>query len=150
MSNEYHLSSEDLVESLVDAVSRDGDFKQLSSYSIQCISKRLDYKHPEFCDLLNRVIDTNTGDAIMRVMLQHSTEKEITESCLECLSKLYSDPQTADKILHFILKEFLPYLPPNEGTSSLIVELLATRFTEYPHLLEQMEACICKKSCSIY
>ena len=66
MSNEYHLSSEDLVESLVDAVSRNGDFKQLSSYSIQCISKRLDYKHPEFCDLLNRVIDSNTGDAIMR------------------------------------------------------------------------------------
>ena len=39
MSNEYHLSSEDLVESLVDAVNRNGDFKQLSSYSIQCISK---------------------------------------------------------------------------------------------------------------
>ena len=80
----------------------------------------------------------------MRVMLQHSTEREITESCLECLSKLCSDPQTADKIFHFISNQFMPSVHPCEKVSSPMIELIS-RLTEYPHLLEQMETYLCNK-----
>lgn len=87
------------VDALVSSVKQHRKFRQLASYSVQCLSKAITPPNPGWENNVKMAVETGALEAITEVLKLHSGNEEVFEAATGCLASIAGIPKYAASLV---------------------------------------------------